>query len=135
MANKARFLRLGSLVSYVQAESDGDEIFIRYKKKKIAPAKSKFYKVSSEPVQINIEVPLEKSEKWVELELWEYDRLTPNDSLGHFKLLVDQASDTFTAELIRKKDSGAKYVLNWEIIERLNAPPKKNPLAPGKKKI
>jgi hypothetical protein len=135
MANKTRFLRLGSLVSYVQAETDGDEIFIRYKKKKIAPAKSKFYKISNEPVQLNIEVPLEKSEKWVELELWEYDRLTPNDALGHFKLLVDQASDTFTAELIRKEDSGAKYVLHWEIIERLNVPIKKNGPASGKKKL
>jgi hypothetical protein len=119
----------------MQTERDGDEVFIQYKKKRIAPSDSKFYKVSSAPIEINIEVPLDKSEKWVELELWEYDRLTPNDSLGHFKLLVDQVSDTFTAELIRKKDSGAKYVLNWEIIERLNVKVKSTPATPGKKKF
>ena len=132
MTNKTRFLRLQSLVPYVQTEADGDEIFIRYKNKKVAPARSKFYKVSGHPVELNIEVQLQKDDQWVELELWEYDRLSPNDSLGHFRLLVDQASDNFTAELIRNKESAAKYVLNWEIIERLNtklksgSPPKKS---------
>lgn len=120
MTNKTRFLRLQSIVPYVQTEKDGDEIFIKYKDKKIAPADEKYYKVTGEPITIDIEVPLQKADKWVELELWEFDHLSPNDSLGHFRLLVDQASDNFTAELIRNKESTAKYVLNWEIIERLN---------------
>ncbi|MEO5602709.1 MAG: hypothetical protein ABIR06_17445 [Cyclobacteriaceae bacterium] len=120
MPNKKRYLLLKSIIPYLQNEKDGDELFIQYKDKKIAPAKSKFYKVTGDSIEINIEIPLGKTEKWVALELWEFDRLSPNDLLGHFKLLIDQSSDNFTAELIRQKESAAKYVLNWELIERLN---------------
>jgi hypothetical protein len=132
MTNKTRFLRLQSLVPYLQTEDDGDEVFIKYKNKKIAPADAKFYKVTTAPVQMNIEIELGKTDKWAELELWEYDHFSPNDSLGHFKLLVDQASNNFTAELIRKSDSSGKYALNWEIVERLNTKLKGTP--PSRKK-
>jgi hypothetical protein len=66
----------------------------------------------------------------VELELWDYDHFSPNDSLGKFKLLVDQISENFTAELVRGKDSDARYVLNWSVIERINK--KKKPGGSGK---
>jgi len=124
MADKKRFLRLESIVSYLQTERDGDEIFIRYKGKKIAPAEGKFIKVSKEPVPLGIEIELGKDEKWVELELWDYDHFSPNDSLGQFKLLVDQTSDTFSAELVRHNDSDARYVLNWSVIDRIKPPRK-----------
>lgn len=120
MSNKKRFLRLESIVSYLQTERDGDEIFIKYKDKKVVPAEGKFVKMSKDPVRLDIEIELDKNEKWVELELWDYDHFSPNDSLGTFKLLVDQTSDSFTAELVRNKDSDARYVLNWTVIDRIN---------------
>jgi hypothetical protein len=119
MSSKKRFLRLESIVSYLQTERDGDEIFIKYKDKKVAPADGKFLKMSKDPVRLDIEIEL-GNEKWVELELWDYDHFSPNDSLGVFKLLVDQSSDSFTAELVRNKDSDARYVLNWSVIDRIN---------------
>ena len=120
MSIKKRFLRLESIVSYVQTERDGDEIFIKYNDKKVAPVDAKFVKMSKDPVPLEVEIELGTNEKWVELELWEHDHFSPNDSLGSFKLLVDQASDTFTAELVRNKDSDARYVLNWSVIDRIN---------------
>ncbi|HET9487441.1 MAG TPA: hypothetical protein VFO54_08405 [Chryseosolibacter sp.] len=121
MAEKKRFLRLESLVSYLQTEEDGDEIFIKYKDEKIAPADGKFVKMTKDPVPLNVEIEIDRSEKWVELELWDYDHFSPNDSLGKFKLLVDNPSETFSAELVREKDSDARYILNWSIIDRMNA--------------
>ncbi|MEX1240224.1 MAG: hypothetical protein WEB30_10920 [Cyclobacteriaceae bacterium] len=120
MSNKKRFLRLESIASYLQTERDGDEIFIKHKDKIVAPADGKFIKMSKDPVRLEIEIELDKNEKWVELELWDYDHFSPNDSLGMFKLLVDQTSDGFTAELVRNKDSDARYVLNWSVIDRIN---------------
>lgn len=131
MSNKKRFLRLESIVSYVQTERDGDEIFIKYMDKKVAPAEGKFIKISKDPVPIDVEIELDKNEKWVELELWDYDHFSRNDSLGSFKLLVDQASDNFTAELVRNKDSEARYVLNWSVIDRIN-PRRKTARTPSK---
>lgn len=118
MAEKNRFLRLESLVAYLQTERDGDEIFIRYKDEKIAPAEGKFIKMSKEPALLDIEIPLDPTDKWVELELWDYDLFSANDSLGKFKLLVDEASENFTAELVRAKASDARYVLHWSVIDR-----------------
>ena len=129
MAVKTRILRIHSLVAYLQSESDGDEVFFRYKSKKIAPVKKKFYKMTREPLEINAEIKLDGSEKWVELELWEYDLLLPNACLGKFKLLVGQQSDTFSAELSREKDSEARYVLNWELLIKME----KNAAAAGRK--
>jgi hypothetical protein len=120
MPNKTRFLRLRSLVAYLQSESNGDEIYIKYKDKKIAPVDTKFYKMPQGPLELNIEIELDKSDEWVELELWDYDVLSPNDFLGNFKLMVDELSEDFTAELIRTEDPKARYVLNWAVIERLN---------------
>jgi hypothetical protein len=121
MAQKMKFLRLESLVAYLQTESDGDEIFIKYNDEKIAPADAKFIKMSKDPVPLNVEIPLDETQKWVELELWDYDRFTPNDNLGTFKLLVDEAAENFTAELVRDKSSDGRYVLNWSVIVRTNS--------------
>lgn len=118
MAPKKKFLRLESLVGYRQSESDGDEIFIKYKDEKIVPNDAKFLRMAKDPVGLNVEIELDSDEKWVELELWDYDRFSPNDILGKFKLLVDQVAETFTAELVREQDSDGKYILNWSVIER-----------------
>lgn len=118
MTPKKKFLRLESLVAYRQSESDGDEIFIKYKDEKIVPNDAKFLRMAKDPVGLNVEIELDSDEKWVELELWDYDRFSPNDILGKFKLLVDQVAETFTAELVREQDSDGKYILNWSVIER-----------------
>jgi hypothetical protein len=119
MTEKTRFLRLESLVAYLQTELDGDEVFIKYKDEKIAPVDSKYAKMTTTtPLALKVEIALGKTEKWVELELWDYDHFSANDSIGNFKLLVDQVADNFTAELIRNKDTDARYVLNWSVIER-----------------
>lgn len=120
MALKNKFLRLESLVAYLQTETDGDEIFLKYNGEKIAPADAKFLKMSRDPVPLNIEIELADDQKWVELELWDYDRFTPNDNLGKFRLLVDEVAENFTAELVRDQQSEGRYVLNWSVVERAN---------------
>ena len=119
MAVRTRFLRLQSLIAYLQSEKNGDEIFINFKGKKIAPASEKFYRVADVPVDLDVELKLNKEDKWIDLELWEYNAFLPNIFLGNFKLLVDQHSDTFTAELIRENNTQAKYALTWELVSKL----------------
>lgn len=121
MADKIRFLRLDSIVAYMQTEMDGDEIFIKYKGEKVAPSDGKFVRMTSEPATLAVEIPLDPDESWVELELWDYDHLSPNDSLGKFRLLVDEVAEGFSAELAPAKDAPARYVLNWSVVERKTA--------------
>lgn len=119
MAEKKRFVRLDSLVAYMQTESDGDEIFIRYKGKKIAPVKGRFFKAGKEPVELNVEIPLDEDDQWVEIELWDYDHFSPNDRLGLFRFLADEVEENFTSELIPDASSAvARYVLGWSVVEK-----------------
>jgi hypothetical protein len=131
MTPKSRFLRLNSLVSYVPSEDDGDEIYITYKGERVAPTASTYYKMPHGELEINIDIPLDQSQEWVELELWDHDVLSKNDHLGMFKLKVDEVDDGFSAELIQKEPR-SRYVLNWGVIEKLNTR-KKIPSPPGKK--
>lgn len=119
MTDKKKFLLLESLISYVQSESDGDEIYIKYKNEKIAPGDGKYIKMSRGiPVPVNVEIEIDKADTWVELELWDYDLLSPNDSIGKFRLLVDEAGENFSTELKKSDDTDAQYVLNWSVVER-----------------
>lgn len=120
MTTKSRFLRLNSLVSYVPSEDDGDEIYIMYRGEKIAPTASTYYKMPHGELALNIEIPLDHAQEWVELELWDHDMLSRNDQLGTFKLKVDEVDDGFSAELIQKEPR-SRYVLNWGVVERSNA--------------
>lgn len=120
MTPKKKFLRLESLVAYIQSETDGDEIFIKYNNKKVAPKDGRYIKMSSGLVALDVEIELDSNQDWVELELWDYDLFSSNDNLGKFKLLVDEVSASFSAELLRDDPSGGKYVLNWSVVERLS---------------
>jgi hypothetical protein len=120
MSEKKRFLRLDSIVAYLQTEVDGDEIFIKYNDEVVAPVESKYIRMTKEPAPLNVEVELDESAKWVELELWDYDHFSPNDCLGRFKLFVDEAGEGFSAELAKDKQAEARYVLNWSVVERRN---------------
>ena len=120
MSEKKRFLRLDSLVAYVQTEADGDEIFIKYNDEVVAPVKSRFIRMTKEPASLNVEIELQESVKWAELELWDYDHLSPNDCLGKFRLFVEEAGKNFSAELAKNDGSEARYVLNWSVVERRN---------------
>ena len=120
MTLKKKFLRLESLVAFIPSESDGDEIFIKYNNKKVAPKDGRYIKMSMGPVPLNVEIELDTNQDWVELELWDYDLFSANDNLGTFKLLVDEVSANFSAELLRDDPAGGKYVLNWSVVERLS---------------
>src|SRR4051812_7955149 len=120
MTPKSRFLRINSLVSYVPSEDDGDEIYITYNGEKVAPADSTYYKMPNGELEVNVDIPLDQSQEWAELELWDHDVLSKNDQLGTFRLKVDEVDDGFSAELIQKEPR-SRYVLNWGVIEKLNA--------------
>lgn len=120
MSQKKRFLRLDSLVAYVQTEADGDEIFIKYNDEVVAPVESRFIRMTKEPASLNVEIELQESVKWAELELWDYDHLSPNDCLGKFRLFVEDTGENFSAELAKNNGSEARYVLNWSVVERRN---------------
>ena len=119
MNQKKRYLRLDSIVAYMQTEDDGDEIFIKYNDEKVAPKDAKFVRtIHQQPVPLDVEIELSGENQWVELELWDYDLFSANDSLGTFRFLVDEVAEDFSSELLRGDGSEARYVLHWSVVER-----------------
>lgn len=108
-------LHLIQLNCYTQDEGDGDEIFLKLGKKRVWPIDTRFKKVKQGSVPLNIKLEGMSSEKMTELELWDYDFLTPNDKLGVFKMLVNEIGGPFTTDL-QKNVKSTKYSLEWEVI-------------------
>ncbi|QSE96149.1 hypothetical protein [Fulvivirga lutea] len=114
MAEITYQLRLLKLHCYRQEESDGDEVFIKYKKEKIWPLKSKYESMKEGSLDVNVDIAGLESGTEVEIELWDYDLLTPNDKLGTFKMLVNEKGGPFKTDLLVELGEDAKYSLEWE---------------------
>ena len=108
---------LTSITCHKPSEKDKDEIFIKYKGKKIWPVKGKFNKIDTNQT-IPITVEIKDPTIWVELELWEYDYLSKNDHLGYFNFKSQAYPGEYTAEMSAtdKFEGLAAYTLNWQVI-------------------
>ena len=109
-------LHITKLHCYRQDEKDGDEIFIRHNKKKIWPEDSKYQRMEEGKYDLNIVLPNIEVDNKVELELWDYDFLTPNDLLGTFLFHMDKWGGPYKTDI--KTDAQGvlgKYMIEWSI--------------------
>lgn len=101
----------------MQEEGDGDEVYIKYKGKRIWPTVNKYETMNDGDVkEVNVEVADIAKDATVEIELWDYDILTENDRLGVFKMLINERGGTFITDLMDMPSDGAKYSLEWEVL-------------------
>ena len=109
-------VRILKLNCYRQNEADGDEVFIKYKDKKVWPLNSKYQKLSEGSEKLNLEIPEVEKDNTVILELWDYDLFTPDDKLGTFSMLVNERGGPFTTDMKRDKGSDdSRYSIEWEV--------------------
>jgi len=108
-------LNLLKINCYRQDEGDGDEVFLKYKKERIWPLNTKYKKITEGECDLKVDIPAIKHGETVEIELWDYDFLTPNDKLGVFKMLINEKGGPFVTDLQTKASMGAKYSLEWEL--------------------
>lgn len=107
--------KLLKLHCYMSDESDADEVFLKLNKDKVWPTHSKYVSMSGGEQMINIDLPEVAEGTSLQVELWDYDTWSPNDKLGFFKMIVDGVGGPFTSDLMREKESRAKYSLEWEV--------------------
>ncbi len=107
-------LHIISLNCYRQDESDGDEVFIKYKKERAWPLDSKYKKVTEGNYKANFNIAGINKGEVVELELWDYDLLTANDKLGVFSMLINERGGPFNTDL-SNSTGNSKYSLEWEV--------------------
>ena len=105
-----------TLHCYLSDESDGDEVFLKHKGKRIWP-KKKYEKVPVGPTNLDVTIEGVTAHEPIEIEIWDYDFLTPNDRLGKCRMIVDDTGGPFRTDLRPEKvGDQAKYTLEWEAL-------------------
>ncbi|MEM9896169.1 MAG: hypothetical protein AAF789_07340 [Bacteroidota bacterium] len=110
-------IRLRTIICINPDESDKDEIYIKFRDKKIWPKNANYHRLGvDEKATLGLSSSF-KSE-WVELELWDYDFASKNDFLGTFQLQTTQEPGHYGTVLTNNLEVSehAEYVLNWEIV-------------------
>ncbi|WP_258103128.1 hypothetical protein [Marinoscillum sp. MHG1-6] len=113
-------LKLSSIVCEVPEESDKDEIYLKFRDKKIWPQKGKYQQIDTdETLHIGLSIKIERTGT-LKLDLWEYDLTSKDDHLGVFQLEITSLDPGRFTELLVRDEEGAErasYYINWEIRE------------------
>jgi hypothetical protein len=100
-------------------ENEYDDVFLKYEGEKIWPIEKKQQPIMMDTTtELDIEIRDLNLFKQVEIELWDWDFLKPNDLMGTFSLIIEGSDGQYSTDMIqnRKKTKKAKYTLVWELI-------------------
>jgi len=112
-------LKLLRLHCYVVEENEYDDVFLKYNGEKIWPQDKKMQPVMMDTTtELNLTITNLSLYQQVEIEVWDWDMLTPNDRLGTFSLIIDGEDDQFSTDMIQneKETRKAKYTLDWVLV-------------------
>lgn len=109
--------RLLTLNSYHQTEEHGDEVLLKFKKKRVWPEKERFFRANgAQAIKVGYSVPLEELKGTLEFELYEFDNILRSTHLGTFALSPTETGGPFTTDLKLTSREFAKYSLVWEVV-------------------
>ncbi len=115
-------LILSRLHCYFVEESKYDDVFLKYKGKKIWPEKKKQQPIMMDTTtKLDVEIKDISINQEVEIELWDWDFLSPNDKLGTFTLVIEGDSGPFSTDMSqnRKETKKAKYTMDWDVFQSM----------------
>lgn len=102
---------------FVTDELGFDEVYLVWQGVKIWPENHLYKSVNKGRTNVNVTIRNLKPNTRVNLEVWDYDYLSPNDQLGTFPLYIDEPGGPYTTDIEpkAKNTAKAKYSLVWEI--------------------
>jgi hypothetical protein len=109
-------VRLHTIHCILNDEVDKDEIYLIHKGRRVWPT-SRYYQIDTgQHVQVNVDIELSQADK-MEIELWDYDLLSPNDLLGKFTAIPKPNEAGRFTTVLAKHDpkSTASYMLEWSV--------------------
>lgn len=112
-------LILSQLHCYFVEESEYDDVFLKYKGKKIWPTDKKQQPIMMDTTtKLDVELKEISKNQEVVIELWDWDFLSPNDKLGTFTMVIEGDPGSFFTDMVQniKETKKAKYSLDWEVI-------------------
>lgn len=111
-------VRIISLHCYFVEENNYDDVFLKYKGKRIWPKDKKQQPIMMDTTtQLDVELTGIKRNEEIVVELWDWDFLSPNDKLGTFSMKIEGDAGPFSTDMVqnRKETKKAKYTIDWEV--------------------
>ncbi len=114
-------IRINTIQCLTPDEIDKDEMFLKKDGHKIWPKEKLYHRVDIGDLK-EVGLTLNVEEGWNEIEVWDFDFVSPNDRLGVFKFMVDNTPGKYTTSMtLLEKNSTAIYKLYWEILDKMGA--------------
>lgn len=111
-------VRIINIHCYFYEEDDGDEVFLVINGEKVWPANEKWYRMKAESLTVDHVIDGFKVNERIELEVWDYDYLSPNDYMGKISMLIDKPGGPYTTDMqLADPKQIARYSITWEIIK------------------
>lgn len=109
---------LTNLHCYLVEEHGFDDVYLKYKGKKIWPKEKKHAISMDTTTELNLPLKGLIEKQQIVIELWDWDLVSANDKLGTFTLLAEGAPGSFSTDMVqnKKETKKAKYTLNWEVL-------------------
>ncbi|MEP2023550.1 MAG: hypothetical protein ABJH98_18955 [Reichenbachiella sp.] len=111
-------IRLKTLHCFQNDEEKFDDIFLKFRGKKVWPIDKKH-----EDVRINTKHALEVEltglipNEEAAIEVWDHDVISPNDLLGTAYIVPDKPGGPYTVDMRPINDKEiARYSIDWEIL-------------------
>ena len=109
-------LRIRKIHCFLSDELNLDEVFLKYKGKRIWPAKKKYEQLKIGEAEVDVRIEDIEPHSSVEIELWDYDTWSRNDLLGKFNMKLDEKGGPYSTDMVPLDTKTARYNLEWEIV-------------------
>lgn len=111
-------VRLKTLHCFQNDEEKFDDIFLKFKGKRIWPTDKKHEDVRvNTKHDLNVELADLTPNERVGIEVWDHDVFSPNDLLGTAHIVPDQPGGPYTVDMQPIDDQEtARYSIDWEIL-------------------
>lgn len=111
-------IRIKNIHCYFYEEDDGDEVFLKINGRKVWPIDANWHRMKAESLPIDHVIDGFTPGEKIDLEVWDYDYLSPNDYMGKMSMLIDKPGGPYTTDMqLADPKQIARYSITWEIIE------------------
>lgn len=118
MSDEKVTVRLNKLHCFQNNEERYDDIFMIHEGKQIWPVDKRHEDVPIGTMPLDVEIRDVDPNKELEIEIWDHDKLSPNDLYGHARLVP--GTDTgmlYTVDMKPYSESEvARFSIDWEVI-------------------
>lgn len=118
MNGNKNVLILHRLHCYFVEERGYDDVYLKYKGKKIWPKDKKQQPIMMDTTtELGVTIENIERNQEVIIELWDWDLLSLNDKLGTFTIVYEGDPGHFSTDMVKnlKETKKAKYTLDWQV--------------------